>query len=82
MGVKGGDGAEFVDERDYRYLQLQFHGDRLVGANCLGLTQHVGVIRGLIQTGAPLGRWKAELMRDPTRVMEAYLARAQGAAAA
>jgi NAD(P)H-nitrite reductase large subunit len=81
MGVDGGESAEFVDERDYRYLQLQFHGDRLVGANCLGLSEHVGVIRGLIQTGAPLGRWKAELMRDPTRIMEAYLARAQGAAA-
>lgn len=81
MGVKGGEGAEFVDERDYRYLQLQFYDDRLVGANCLGLTQHVGVIRGLIQTGAPLGRWKSELMRDPTRLAEAYLARAQGAAA-
>ncbi|MFZ5558978.1 MAG: NAD(P)/FAD-dependent oxidoreductase [Pseudomonadota bacterium] len=82
MGVEGGEGAEFVDESEYRYLQLQFHGDRLVGANCLGLTEHVGVLRGLIQTGSPLGRWKATLLRDPTRIVEAYLARAQGAAAA
>ena len=43
-----------------------------------GLTQHVGVIRGLIQTGTRLGQWKERLMQDPHRVMEAYLVRTQG----
>jgi hypothetical protein len=44
----------------------------------LGLTQHVGVLRGLIQTKAPLGPWKDRLTRDPHLIMNAYLERAQG----
>jgi hypothetical protein len=46
----------------------------LVGATALGLTDHVGVIRGLIQGRTRLGSWKNKLMADPTRLMEAYLA--------
>ena len=42
-------------------------------AQSLGLTQHVGVLRGLIQTRIKLGKWKQHLMKDPTRIMEAYL---------
>jgi len=61
-------------------LSLQFKGDVLVGATSLGLTQHVGVLRGLIQTRTPLGHWKNVLLNDPTRIMEAYLARAQAQA--
>ncbi len=81
MGVPGGEGAERADPQRFRYLGLEFHDDVLVGAHCLGLTEHVGVIRGLIQTRAPLGAWKDRLLEDPTRLMEAYLARAQGAVA-
>ena len=47
-------------------------------ANSLGLTQHVGVLRGMIQSRLPLGGWKRKLMDDPTRIMEAYLASTQG----
>ena len=39
----------------------------------LGLTQHVGVLRGLIQSRLKLGKWKDRLIKDPTRIMEAYL---------
>jgi len=77
MGVEGGDHAELLDEKRFRYLRLEFKDDVLVGANSLGLTQHVGVLRGLIQSRAHLGEWKEHLRRDPTRIMEAYLARAQ-----
>lgn len=77
MGVKGGDHAELVDEKNFRYLRLEFKDDVLVGANSLGLTQHVGVLRGLIQSQSHLGEWKDHLRRDPTRIMEAYLAGAQ-----
>jgi len=49
----------------------------LVGATSLGLTQHVGVLRGLIQTKTRLGAWKQKLKDDPTRIMEAYLASTQ-----
>jgi NAD(P)H-nitrite reductase large subunit len=74
-GVEGGDEVEACDEAGFKYLSLQFRDDVLVGANSLGLTDHVGVLRGLIQTRVPLGAWKARLLEDPTRLMEAYLAR-------
>ena len=73
MGVEGGDSAELYDPERYRYLKLQFEEDVLVGAQSLGLTQHIGVLRGLIQTRIKLGKWKQHLMQDPTRIMEAYL---------
>ncbi|WP_275098552.1 NAD(P)/FAD-dependent oxidoreductase [Sedimenticola hydrogenitrophicus] len=77
MGVDGGDEVHRIDESAYRYIKLQFQEDRLVGAITLGMTEHVGVLRGLIQTRLPLGRWKQHLMEDPTRIMEAYLGAAQ-----
>ena len=80
QGVAGGDHTELSDESAFKYLRLEFDGDVLVGATSLGLTEHVGVIRGLIQSRTKLGRWKAHLMQDPTQVMAAYLAGAQAAA--
>jgi NAD(P)H-nitrite reductase large subunit len=77
MGAEGGESAELVDLDRFRYLNLHFEEDRLVGANSLGLIDHVGVIRGLIQTRVRLGGWKDKLIQDPTRLMEAYLARTQ-----
>ena len=78
MGVTGGEHTELVDEESFRYMHLEFKDDILVGATSLGLTQHVGVIRGLIQGKIRLGEWKDRLLKDPTRIMEAYLARTQG----
>lgn len=78
MGVEGGDESELVDKENYRYINLQFKDDVLVGASSLGMTQHVGVMRGLIQTASPLGEWKDKLMENPMRLPEAYLAGAQG----
>ncbi len=72
-GVEGGDECHALDEEEYRYIKLQFSEDRLVGAIALGLTEHVGVLRGLIQSKIHLGAWKERLMQDPTRIMEAYL---------
>jgi NAD(P)H-nitrite reductase large subunit len=80
QGVEGGDLVELNDEENFRYLRLVFDDDRLIGATSLGLTEHVGVLRGLIQSRAKLGSWKAHLMHDPTQVMRAYLAVAQAAA--
>jgi len=77
MGVEGGEEAEMSDIPNFKYLNLQFKDDVLVGASSLGMTQHVGVMRGLIQTGASLGEWKAKLMAEPNRISEAYLASAQ-----
>ncbi len=77
MGVPGGEESELCDQDNFKYINLQFEGDKLVGASSLGMTQHVGAMRGLIQTGVGLGEWKARLLQDPTRVMDAYLATAQ-----
>ncbi len=77
-GVKGGDNTRMSDEHAYRYLRLEFDGDRLAGAQAVGLTDHIGIARGLIQTGLRLGRWKDILMKSPERLAEAYVATAQG----
>ena len=77
MGVDGGESVELVDAERYRYISLQFQEDVLVGAQALGLTNHVGVLRGLIQTKLKLGKWKEHLLADPTRIMEAYLGATQ-----
>ncbi|MGR3984092.1 MAG: FAD-dependent oxidoreductase [Gammaproteobacteria bacterium] len=73
-GADGGDSGSLLDRRGFRYVRLRFAEDRLVGANTLGLTQHIGVIRGLIQGRFALGKWKARLMENPLQLMEAYLA--------
>jgi NAD(P)H-nitrite reductase large subunit len=76
QGVPGGDSAEVLDERRYRYLNLQFDGDRLVGANCVGFSDHVGALRGLIEGRLRLGVWKQRLIDAPAQIMPAYLAAA------
>jgi len=77
MGKPGGESAELLNRERFRYINLQFEDDTLVGATSLGMTQHVGVIRGLIQTRTRLGKWKERLLEDPTRLMEAYLGSTQ-----
>ena len=74
-GVPGGEHAELTEGG--RHLSLQFAGDRLVGCNAIGWTQHVGVMRGLVEGQVHLGEWKDKLLADPTLLMQAYLACAQ-----
>jgi len=76
-GEPGEDGVEQVDEAAYRYLSLQFKGDVLIGATSIGMTQHVGALRGLIQGKLALGPWKDVLLEAPQRFFEAYLAATQ-----
>ena len=80
-GAKGGDHVELVDLQQYKYLRLEFLGDVLVGATCVGSTEHIGVLRGLIQGKISLGEWKEVLMSDPTKAMSAYLAAGQAQSA-
>ena len=82
MGVEGGEEATLSNPERFEYLNLQFKGDVLVGASSLGMTDHVGVMRGLIQTGCRLGDWKDVLLAEPNRINEAYLASAQAQHAA
>lgn len=72
-GVKGGEQALAVDHDGFRYLRLEFEGDRLIGCLSLGRTDHIGVLRGLIQSRRALGHWKDVLLTDPHRFMEAYV---------
>ena len=78
-GVPGGQHVELTDAAQGRHLSLQFDADKLVGCNAIGWTEHVGVMRGLVEGQVKLGEWKDKLKHDPTLLMEAYLACAQGA---
>ena len=81
MGVNGGDSVEIYNPDAYKYLNLRFglddDADVLVGASTIGMTQHIGVIRGLIESKIHLKEWKERLLVDPTRIMEAYLSSTQ-----
>ena len=78
QGVAGGEHIELTDTAAGRHLSLQFKDDVLVGCNSVGWTDHVGVMRGLVEGQIHLGRWKDVLKADPTKLMDAYLASAQG----
>src|SRR3990167_5430577 len=77
-GLPGGEHVELTDEKSGRHLSLQFKDDLMVGCNSVGWTDHVGVMRGLVEGQVRLGEWKDTLMADPTKLMDAYLASAQG----
>ncbi len=77
QGVPGGEHVELTDPVAGRHLSLQFKDDVLVGCNSVGWTEHVGVMRGLVEGQVRLGDWKETLKNDPTKLMEAYLASAQ-----
>jgi NAD(P)H-nitrite reductase large subunit len=73
QGRAGGDNAERVDAEHFRYTRLCFDGDVLIGAIRIGATEHVGAIRGLIQTRRSLGVWKETLIKDPGLLMDALV---------
>ena len=77
QGRPGGEHVELTDLAAGRHLSLQFQGDVLVGCNSVGWTDHVGVMRGLVEGQVKLGDWKDKLKQDPTKLMDAYLATAQ-----
>lgn len=78
QGAPVGETGKLVDEGGYKYMKLEFEGDKLVGAQCVGMTDHVGMLRGLIQTGFRMGGWKNKLLAAPERLREAYVSVAQG----
>jgi len=83
QGVPGGEHVELTDTDACRHLSLQFSGSRLVGCNAVGWTEHVGVMRGLVEGQVRLtDEWKQRLLVDPTQLVPAYLACAQDAARA
>ena len=72
-GVEGGDSAEMFNQDNFQYINLQFKEDVLVGANSVGYHQHLGMLRGLIETKIPLGPWKDRLIANPVQIADAYL---------
>jgi len=62
------------------YRKLLFTGERLTGAIIIGrsndiwTTNDVGMLKGLVQTGQPLGRYKEHLRRNPFDVKTAFIA--------
>ena len=79
-GVPGGQQVEQIDEPAGKLLSLQFDDEKMVGCNAIGWTEHVGVMRGLVEGQVKLGAWREKLLHDPTLLMEAYLACAQAQA--
>ncbi len=72
------DHVELTDKVSGRHLSLRFQDDVMVGCNAVGWTEHIGVMRGLVEGQIKLGPWKDKLMQDPTRLVEAYQASALG----
>ena len=78
QGQAGGEHVELTDLKQGKHLSLQFKDDVMVGCNSVGWTEHVGVMRGLVEGKVKLGAWKEQLKADPTKLMQAYIASAQG----
>jgi NAD(P)H-nitrite reductase large subunit len=76
-GVPGGQHVELTDAGGFRHLSLQFDAERLVGCNSIGWTEHVGVMRGLVEGRVRLGEWRERLIDDPTLLTAAYIAQGQ-----
>ena len=76
-GVPGGQSVEITDDARFKHLSLRFEGDVLIGANAIGFTEHVGVLRGLVQGRVRLGPWKDHLLHHPTALAEAFLGATQ-----
>jgi NAD(P)H-nitrite reductase large subunit len=62
------------------YRKLLFTGERLTGAIIIGrsndiwTTNDVGMLKGLVQSGQPLGRYKEHLRRHPFDVKTVFIA--------
>jgi NAD(P)H-nitrite reductase large subunit len=62
------------------YRKLLWRGDRLIGAIILGpsneiwTTNDIGMLKGLVQSGSPVGRFKDRLRRNPFDIKPAYIA--------
>ena len=78
QGKPGDDHVELTDKATGRHLSLRFQDDVMVGCNAVGWTEHIGVMRGLVEGQIKLGEWKDKLMQDPTRLVQAYQAAALG----
>jgi NAD(P)H-nitrite reductase large subunit len=69
-----------VKEQRRGYRRLLWHGDRLTGAIILGMshdlwtTNDVGMLKGLVQSGAGVGAWKEALRHNPWDIKRPFIA--------
>ncbi len=83
FGSWNAEGAEVysaVHEDRPAYRKLVWDGDRIIGAMILGrandvwATNDVGMLKGLVQSGTPMGDWKGYLKNHLFEVKRAYMA--------
>jgi NADPH-dependent 2,4-dienoyl-CoA reductase/sulfur reductase-like enzyme len=66
--------------KGYRRLLFGNGEDRLTGAILVGMshdlwaTNDVGMVKGLVQTGAALGAWRGRLLRNPWEIKRPFVA--------
>ena len=62
------------------YRNLLWTGDQITGAvfvgqaNDMGMLTDVGMVKGIMQTGTPLGHWKNFLAENPFDIRRPYVA--------
>jgi NAD(P)H-nitrite reductase large subunit len=67
----------------YRRLLWNGGGERLTGAIIMGISDHlwatndVGILKGLVQSGQPMGPWKRLMMDNPWEVKRPFVATGQ-----
>ena len=78
--AQGAEVIEAVRPERHAYRKYLFQGDRLIGAIYVGVDEEtwagneLGMLKGLVQSGQPLGEWKAYLKKHPFDIKKAYLA--------
>jgi NAD(P)H-nitrite reductase large subunit len=68
--------------QQWGYRRLLWHGggDRMTGAIIIGISAHlwatndVGILKGLVQDGQPMGEWKQLMLENPWEVKRPFVA--------
>jgi len=74
------DACAALQQERWAYRKLLWRGNRLTGALIAGkaddiwTTNDVGMLKGLVQSGSDLGRWKEHLRRNPFDIKPAFIA--------
>ena len=83
FGIWKEDGREVTTRANVSrpiYRKLVWEEDRIVGAILIGpaddagVLNDLGMVKGLIQTRTPLGKWKEHLVKNPLDIRRAYVA--------
>jgi len=80
FGAWSGSDASEGQAAGGHYRRYVWSGDRLIGGVLVGPARQVagendmGLLKGLVQSGQPLGEWKALLVQRPFELKKVYLA--------